>query len=236
MSEQHLKDNEAVKNAYAGWVSFYDYTFGIVSQIGRKHAVRTINRRQGRVLEVGVGTGISLQHYENHLEIYGIDISPEMLKKAEKRKNLKGLSHVKELKEMSACTLDYPDNYFDVVVGMYLITVVPNPNKVMKELRRVCKPGGEVMLVNHFSTEKGLRGWVEHKMVPLSDKIGWHPVFPIGNVLGYEGLKLIGQKSLQPAGVFTMLRFSKEVESKEEVRHNVSANDEHLPSFKADAA
>lgn len=219
MSHPHLQNNDVIKDAYASWVDFYDYTFGVVSQIGRKHAVKNINRRQGKILEVGVGTGMSLQHYGKHLDIYGIDISPEMLQRAEKRKNIKGLTHIKELREMSACTLDYPDNFFDVVVGMYLITVVPDPNSVMKELRRVCKPGGEIMLVNHFSTEKGLRGWVEHKMVPLSNRIGWHPVFPIEKVLGYKGLKLVGQKSLQPAGVFTMLRFIKtKIENAQDVQ------------------
>jgi phosphatidylethanolamine/phosphatidyl-N-methylethanolamine N-methyltransferase len=87
--------------------------------------------------------------------------------------------------------------------------VVPDPEKVMRELARVCKPGGEVMLVNHFSREDGVRGWVERRMAPFADKLGWRPVFDHGRVMVCDDLKLIQRRSLRPFGLFTMMRFAK---------------------------
>ena len=114
-----------------------------------------INRRHGRVLEVGVGTGLSLPAYDEQLEIVGIDLSPEMLDKARERVASEGLDNVTGLHEMDAGDLTFPDASFDTVVAMYVMTVVPDPEKVMRELSRVTKPGGEVILVNHFSAGRG---------------------------------------------------------------------------------
>jgi len=93
---------------------------------------------------------------------------------------------------------------------MYVITVVPDPQKVMLELARVTKPGGEVMLVNHFSQEQGVRGWVERQMAPFADLVGWHSVFDVSRVMVCDDLKLMDRKSLRPLGIFTMMRFRKE--------------------------
>ncbi len=203
-------DLSAVRKAYARWAPIYDYTFGQIVRAGRLHAVKIINRRKGRVLEVGVGTGLSLPAYGRHLSVTGIDISPEMLAKARERVAEKNLSNVEQVREMDAQNLEFEDDSFDTVVAMYVMTVVPDPEKVMRELERVCAPGGEVILINHFSQDKGLRGWVEKKMAPLARTLGWHPVFPMERVMVCKGLRLVERRPLQPFGLFTMLRFVKQ--------------------------
>jgi phosphatidylethanolamine/phosphatidyl-N-methylethanolamine N-methyltransferase len=200
----------AVREAYKRWAPVYDSTFGMIANRGRRKAVELINqRRGGRVLEVGVGTGLSLPHYAPYLKIFGVDISPDMLDKARERVGKHDLRNVEGLREMDAAHLDFPDNAFDIVVAMYVMTVVPNPERVMQELERVCAPGGEVMIVNHFSQDNGARGWVERKMAPYADQLGWHPVFPLDRVMGRPMLALVERKPLWPAGLFTLVRFRK---------------------------
>jgi phosphatidylethanolamine/phosphatidyl-N-methylethanolamine N-methyltransferase len=132
-----------------------------------------------------------------------------MLEKARERVDAEGLDNVTGLHEMDASDLKFPDNSFDAVVAMYVMTVVPDPERVMRELARVCKPGGEVILVNHFSQEEGVRGWVERRMAPFADKLGWHPVFETSRVMVCDELKLVERRSLRPWGLFTMLRLAK---------------------------
>ena len=203
-------DVNSVRHAYRRWAPVYDFTFGLVAEAGRKHAVQIINRRKGRVLEVGVGTGLSLPCYGSHLTITGIDLSPEMLEKARDKVESKKLDNVVALHEMDAGALAFPDESFDTVVAMYVMTVVPDPERVMRELERVCAPGGEVILVNHFSEEEGARGWIEKKLAPFADLLGWRPVFGLDQVLVCDDLRLAARRSLRPLGLFTMLRFVKE--------------------------
>jgi len=183
-------DESSVLSAYRRWAPIYDQTFGRIAAEGRKHAVEIINARSGRVLEVGVGTGLSLPLYGKHLEIVGIDLSPEMLEKARAR-------------------VAFADASFETVVAMYVITVVPEPERVMRELARVCKPGGEVILVNHFSQDEGIRGWFERRMAPFADRLGWRPVFDFNRVLVCDDLEVIERRALRPMGIFTMLRMRK---------------------------
>jgi phosphatidylethanolamine/phosphatidyl-N-methylethanolamine N-methyltransferase len=207
-------DEDAVKVAYRRWAPFYDHTFGRVSMESRRHAVEMINRREGRVLEVGVGTGLALANYDRHLEIVGIDLSPEMLDKARERITTDGLGHVTGLHEMDAADLKFPDCAFDTVAAMFVMTVVPDPERVMRELCRVTKPGGEVILVNHFSQEEGMRGWVERRMAPFAEIIGWRSVFDLSRVMVCEELKLADRQALRPWGIFTMLRFAKRADAR----------------------
>jgi phosphatidylethanolamine/phosphatidyl-N-methylethanolamine N-methyltransferase len=202
-------DEAAIKTAYRRWAPVYDNTFGRFTTEGRRHAVEIINQRHGKVLEVGVGTGLSLPEYGPHLEIVGIDLSPEMLEGAREKVVEEGLGNVAGLYEMDASELSFQTGSFDTVVAMYVMTVVPDPEKVMRELARVCRVGGEVILVNHFSQEEGVRGWVERRMAPFADKLGWHPVFDVDRVMVCDNLKLVGRRALRPWGLFTMLRFEK---------------------------
>jgi phosphatidylethanolamine/phosphatidyl-N-methylethanolamine N-methyltransferase len=202
-------DEGAVLDAYRRWAPIYDYTFGMIAREGRRHAVELINEGDGRVLEVGVGTGLSLPDYDSDLEIVGIDLSPDMLEKARERVAAEELSHVTGLHEMDAADLKFPNAAFDTVVAMYVMTVVPEPEVVMRELARVTKPGGQVLLVNHFSQREGMRGWVERRMAPFADNIGWRSVFDVSRVTVCDDLDLVERKSLRPLGLFTMLRFAK---------------------------
>ena len=196
-----------MRHAYRRWAPVWDFTFGTVAESGRKNAVKIINRRRGRVLEVGVGTGLSLPCYDKHLSVTGIDLSPEMLDKARARVRRQGLGNIDGLYEMDAGALAFPDESFDTVVAMYVMTVVPDAEKVMRELERVCATGGEVILVNHFSQEEGVRGFVERRLAPLASSIGWHAVFTLDRVLVCEDLRLAERRMLWPFGLFTMLRF-----------------------------
>jgi phosphatidylethanolamine/phosphatidyl-N-methylethanolamine N-methyltransferase len=207
-------DELAIKSAYRRWAPVYDKTFGRVAAEGRKHSVEIINKRRGRVLEVGVGTGLSLPAYRRDLEIVGIDLSPEMLEKARERVAADRLTNVTGLYEMDAADLKFPDGSFDTVVAMYVMTVVPDPEKVMRELARVCRSGGEVLIVNHFSAEDGMRGWVERRMAPFADKLGWRPVFDVERVMVCRDLQLIEKRGLRPLGLFTMMRFQKASQAK----------------------
>ena len=210
VSKSPVMDTTSVRDAYRRWAPIYDLTFGKIAEAGRKNAVQIINRRRGRVLEVGVGTGLSLPCYGSHLTITGIDLSPEMLAKAEDQVDRHNLANVAGLHEMDAGALAFPDESFDTVVAMYVMTVVPVPQRVMRELERVCAAGGEVILVNHFSEDEGVRGFLERKLAPFADLIGWRPVFDIDQVLVCEDLRLAERRSLRPFGLFTMLRFVKE--------------------------
>ncbi|MFM9849909.1 MAG: class I SAM-dependent methyltransferase [Hyphomicrobiaceae bacterium] len=205
-------DEAAVRSAYRRWAPVYDHTFGRFTTEGRRHAVEIINQRRGRVLEVGVGTGLSLPNYGRHLEIVGIDLSPEMLEKAREKVDEERLVNVTGLHEMDASALTFGKGEFDTVVAMYVITVVPDPEKVMRELARVTKVGGQVVLVNHFSQDDGVRGWVERRMAPFADKLGWRPVFNLDRVMVCENLKVVDRRALRPWGLFTMLRFEKVAE------------------------
>ena len=205
----HQINDEDVKRAYARWAPVYDFTFGKIADSGRLAAVEHINKGTGNVLEVGVGTGMSLPHYKNHLQITGIDLSPDMLEVARKRVSKRNLSNVAAIEEMDAGEMSFADNSFQTVVAMYVMTVVPDPVKVMHELERVCAPGGDVIVVNHFSTTRGLRGRVEKAMSGFGDKLGWRPEFPMRTIMVTQDLQLIDTVPLKPFGLFTLMRFRK---------------------------
>src|SRR5262245_65776296 len=133
-----------------------------------------------------------------------------MLAKARGKVTSKKLGNVTWRHEMDGGALAFPDESFDTVVAMYVMTVVPDPERVMRELERVCAPGGEVILVNHFSEDEGVRGLVERKLAPFGDLLGWRPVFGLDRVLVCDDLRLAERRSLRPLGLFTMLRFVKE--------------------------
>jgi len=202
-------NDDDVKQAYARWAPVYDVTFGKIANSGRLAAVEHINKASGRVLEVGVGTGMSLPHYKDHLEVTGIDLSPDMLKIARKRVERERLSHVVAIEEMDAGDMSFEGQSFETVVAMYVMTVVPDPIKVMQELSRVCAPGGEVIVVNHFSQTHGVRGLVEKAMSRFGDKLGWRPEFPVETVMGCDDLQIVDSVPLKPFGLFTLMRFKK---------------------------
>jgi phosphatidylethanolamine/phosphatidyl-N-methylethanolamine N-methyltransferase len=228
-------DEGAVKRAYARWAPVYDVTFGRIAEAGRNRTVEHINQYEGRVLEVGVGTGISLPHYHRRLKITGIDLSPEMLKKARRRVVRDRLSHVEAILEMDASDMDFPDNSFDVVVAMYVLTVVPDPIQVMRELERVCRPGGQVFVVNHFSQDHGVRGVVEKAMGRFGEKLGWRPEFPVETLMVCDRLKLVDSQPMRPFGLFTIMRFVKDAADGTNAAGDPSAYDDGASRLRASA-
>src|SRR6202046_1943490 len=170
-------DTHTITKAYARWATVYDLVFGAVFERGRHAAVAAAARVGGRLLEVGVGTGISLPLYSRDLKICGIDISEPMLRKAHERVAEFGLSNVEELRVMNAERLEFPDASFDVIVAQYVITTVPNPEGALDEFARVLKPGGEIILVSRVGAEAGVRRALEHWLAPAGRKLGWGPEF-----------------------------------------------------------
>jgi phosphatidylethanolamine/phosphatidyl-N-methylethanolamine N-methyltransferase len=201
-------DNHDVMRAYRRWAPVYDATFGKVVEAGVKQATSAVNKYHGRVLEVGVGTGLSLPYYKHSLKVTGIDLSPEMLTRARERAQKRNLRHV-ELIEMDATALKFADRSFDIATAMFVMTVVPDPEKVMNELIRVTKPGGHIVIVNHFSIDKGLRAVVEKRLARFSDILGWRPDFPVETLMVSGKLKLEEHRPLRPFGFFTLLRFQR---------------------------
>ncbi|PQO23711.1 SAM-dependent methyltransferase [Rhodobacteraceae bacterium WD3A24] len=202
-------DIDAVSTSYRRWAPVYDNTFGRFTGRGRARAVEYLNTRTGSLLEVGVGTGLSLDGLAPHLDITGIDFSQEMLEKARAKVARQGLTHVRDLRRMDARELDFPDGSFDTVVGMYLISVVPEPERVVAEMARVCKPGGEVIFLNHFAREKGFLARLERLFAPAANQLGWHSDFPFEKVMGEDSLDLAEKRDMPPFGMFTFLRFRK---------------------------
>ncbi|MAC78152.1 MAG: SAM-dependent methyltransferase [Rhodobacteraceae bacterium] len=200
---------EAVSTAYARWAPVYDHTFGAVTQTGRRAAVGLMNKHPGTVLEVGVGTGLALDFYAPQMQVTGIDFSEEMLDKARARKEEKGLSHVLSLRQMDARKLDFPDNHFDNVAAMHVLSVVPEPERVMSEIARVCKPGGRVVITNHFRRETGALAAIERLAAPLSNLLGWHSDFAMDRVLQDDRLSVEQTRRLPPLGMMTLLVLTK---------------------------
>ena len=146
-----------MEKAYASFAPMYDFVFGRILQPGRRMAIRSMGLQSGhRVLEVGVGTGLSLPMYPAEARITGIDLSTQMLEKARGRVRRHGLNNVEDLIEMDACELQFPTASFDAVIAMYIISVVERPERVVEEMRRVCKPGGRLLIVNHFRSHSRL--------------------------------------------------------------------------------
>jgi phosphatidylethanolamine/phosphatidyl-N-methylethanolamine N-methyltransferase len=202
---------EAITSSYRRWAPIYDATFGKITHAGRHHATKVANQIGGHVLEVGVGTGLALPFYGANVTVTGIDFSEDMLDRARAKVAEENLTHVQDLRQMDARELDFPDNSFDTVVAMHLISVVPDPEQVMAEMARVCKPGGQILVVNHFARNEGWLAWFERKFAPFADLMGWHSNFPKDRVLGVDALHLVEEKHLTKLGLFTFLRMEKAV-------------------------
>src|ERR1700692_3815735 len=170
-------DRETVEQAYDRWAPVYDLVFGGVFSKGRKAAIAATNRIGGRVLEVGVGTGISLPQYASNLRVFGTDISEAMLRKAKARVDDLRLKNIEGLAVMDAEKLEFPDNSFDVVMAQCVGTAVPNPKAALDEFARVLRPGGEIILLSRVSADAGMRRIIEQRLQPLVRPLGWRTEF-----------------------------------------------------------
>lgn len=209
----HDIDKDAVARAYDRWAPVYDLVFGPVFERGRQAAIAAAERVGGRILEVGVGTGISLPDYSNKNRLYGVDISPTMLRKAQDRVSELGLKHVEGLAVMDAADLKFEDNSFDVVVAQYVVTTVPDPEGTLDEFARVLKPGGEIILVSRVGAEAGLRKSLERWFQPAARKLGWRTEFAWERYSEWTArtpsISLIERRAMPPFGHFSLIRFGK---------------------------
>lgn len=200
-------DNDSIKGAYKRYAPVYDWVFGLVFRNGRHVAMDSLEFESGdHVLELGVGTGLSLPEYPDDVDIHvtGVDISQDMLDKAEKRIQKHGLTNC-ELYNMDAEALDFPDNSFDKIMVLYVLSVVPDPYKVMSEVRRVAKPGADVIFVNHFAKENPLVRRFESALSRWAAPLGFDPDFPMEPVLENVGLNVERIESVNLFGYWTML-------------------------------
>jgi phosphatidylethanolamine/phosphatidyl-N-methylethanolamine N-methyltransferase len=207
-------DKETITKAYARWAPLYDLVFGAVFEQGRHAAIAAAERVGGRVLEVGVGTGLSLPYYSSNLRICGVDISEPMLRKAQQRVTELGLDNVESLLVMDAEHLDFADASFDVIVAQYVITTVPNPEATLDEFARVLRPGGEIVLVSRVGAEAGMRKALEKWFAPAARKLGWRTEFSFQRYAQWAertaGVQLIERRAMPPFGHFSLIRFTKE--------------------------
>ncbi len=165
-------ENAFVEGVYDKLAKVYDLIFGPTLHPGRLRAIQRMDIQPGeRVLEVGVGTGINLALYPKQCTVTGIDFSESMLEKARERA-AKGLRNVRLL-QMDAADLKFADDSFDIVYAPYLISVVPDPVKVAHEMRRVCRPGGRIIFLNHFLSPNPVLGWMERWISPFTIHIGF---------------------------------------------------------------
>jgi phosphatidylethanolamine/phosphatidyl-N-methylethanolamine N-methyltransferase len=211
--KQLIFDKDIVGQAYDRWAPVYDLVFGAVFKKGRSAAVLATDKIGGRILEVGVGTGISLPLYDSANRIFGIDISAEMLRKAHKRVARLELKNVEGLAVMDAENLDFPDASFDVVVAQYVVTAVSNPEATLDEFARVLKPGGEIILLSRISADAGLRRAIEHRLAPAVHRLGWRSEFAWSRYAQWltetRGMKLAERRPIPPFGHFSLIRFRK---------------------------
>jgi len=206
-------DKDTITKAYARWAPVYDLVFGAVFERGRTAAIAAAERIGGRILEVGVGTGLSLPDYARTNRLVGVDISEPMLRKAQERIAAERLTHVQGLAVMDATQLAFPDATFDVVVAQYVITAVPHPEATLDEFARVLKGGGEIVLVNHIGAETGLRRAFERWFAPVARRLGWRPEFPWARLAAWaerqSDIRLIERLPMPPLGHFSLIRFEK---------------------------
>jgi len=179
-------DNEFVADVYARLASVYDWLFGLPLQPGRIAATRTIRPGES-VLEVGVGTGITLPMYPATCRVTGIDLSQPMLERAVRRLAAQRLTNVCLLR-MDAASMEFPDESFDVVYAPYLISVVPDPIKVTQEMCRVCRPNGRILLLNHFLSANKVMSWIERRVAPLAIHLGFNSALDMTRFLAESRL------------------------------------------------
>ena len=200
-------DADAVRRAYRRWAAVYDLGFGGISALGRQRVVAEVNKLPGaRVLEVGVGTGLALPRYAAEKRITGIDLSAEMLERAKARVAAEGLDNVEALLVLDAEDTGFAAGQFDIAVGMFVASVVPHPRALLAEMRRVVRPGGHILLINHFAAKAGPRWWVERALAPASRALGWHPDFAVEALFPPHELAAVTFSPSPPFGLFTLAR------------------------------
>lgn len=202
---------QVINRAYRFWAPIYDTVCGPIFLSARRAATAAARAVGGRVLEVGVGTGLSFDEYDRTMEIVGIDISEAMIAKARERLATGKYPFVTDLRVMDAAALDFPDASFDCVVAQFVITLVAEPERVMSECARVLRPGGQIILVNHFYSERGPVARIERLTANKARAIGLRPEFPFKRLADWAmqeaQMEVVERRKVDRFGAFTLVRF-----------------------------
>jgi phosphatidylethanolamine/phosphatidyl-N-methylethanolamine N-methyltransferase len=209
-------DQRASDAAYDRWAPVYDFIFDLPFEPGRRAAADAAAEaagHNGEILVVGVGTGLELPMLPRNVRVTGVDLSRPMLDVARRRVAREGLDQVQALHQMDAQALALDDASFDVALAPYVMSVVPDPERALDEMWRVVRPGGELVVMNHFSAESGWRVGVETAMEGAAHWLGWRPRFPYSAVGDWLARKpeahLLERRELPPLALFTLLRIGK---------------------------
>ncbi|MBZ6076513.1 class I SAM-dependent methyltransferase [Microvirga puerhi] len=202
-----------MRKAYARWAPIYDIVYDKLTEPAARAAVNAAVACGPRVLEAGVGTGLALGYYPAHAEVHGVDLSEDMLRRAQEKVEKRGLTHVKSLQVMDVTHLSFADETFDAVTAQFIITLVPEPEVALSEFARVLKPGGEIVLANHFGQASGPIAALEELASPIAKAIGWSSAFKASRVEAWARstgrMEVVELKSLFPAGFFKLMRIRK---------------------------
>ena len=191
-------DLEKIERVYTSYAGVYDQIFGKVFHEGRESIIRNLNvQPDEHILEVGVGTGLALPMYPRHCRIVGIDLSDGMLAKAKERAEMHKLAHV-QLHLMDAGAMEFGDDSFDTVVAAYVVTAVPDYRKVVNEMIRVCRPGGRIIMLNHFSNGNKVIAAIEKVLSPLTKHLGWRTDLSLNTVLEGTSLHVAREQKVNP--------------------------------------
>jgi len=203
-------ENDFVARVYEKLASVYDWVFGPTLHPGRLQALQRMGIREGdRVLEVGVGTGINVALYPRTCSVTGVDLSDSMLEKARERVSRKELTNVRLL-QMDAASLTFPDDSFDIVYAPYLVSVVPDPVQVAREMRRVCRPGGRIVILNHFRSPNFLLSRAERLISPFTVHVGFKADLDLPAFLAQAELQPVSIEKVNLPRIWSLVTCIKE--------------------------
>jgi len=201
-------DDRVVERAYATFASVYNRIWGRLLHAGRRQALPDLQIRPGdHVLEVGIGTGLTASLYPPACTVTGIDSSEAMLREA--ARHVESLPHV-HLRKMDVQNLRFPDESFDVVYAAYVISVVPDPVAALKEMRRVCRVGGHIVLLNHFLSDNPVLSKLERLLSPATARIGFRADIDLGLLLAQAGLRPVSLRKVNTPNIWTLVRCRRE--------------------------
>lgn len=206
-------DLEGQKQAYQGWAPYYDKVYVKFLADGQKKVAAAAAACGPDILEIGVGTGLVLRYYPAGSRVVGVDLSVHMLARAREKVISQGLTQVRGLCAMDACRLGLPDASFDAVTVPFVITLVPDPEAALDEMRRVLKPGGEIVIASKMGAEEGLLMKVEAALAPIVKKVGWSTDFKASRLEAWAGttpdMKVVDVVSIFPAPFFKLVRIKR---------------------------